>query len=475
MVLLLTTSAKQRYTHGMKLQRIVLLLILLCVSLAACSPGHTGTSEIAFIRNGQLYTIDSDGSNAFAIVSSNPAVVGYNWSPNHLMLSYRTLDSDFAKTSAALQLPTASVTGQIGDVPSTLHTIGVDGGTGIAIAFSNPTVSYSSAFWNSNSTRLLYRATPYNSAIPFNGIGNPQSATWWISQDDQPDGIALKRFPSTYSIPSVSYNAQDYEVIGNASSGIFTTSMAGTNERSISPYLNGHPLPASLERILWRPAHQNQAFLYAQVDTTPNNASLQSTNTQPFMVQLMLGTPNGHQQVLAHCACTQFAWSPDGNSILYTTGTTYTVLNLTTPGASFTFSGEADAVPYWSPNSKFLLLDGQHTLSLITLAKKQQTLLLSDQSSTQQTPQTAEQLPSTSALLQPVANSLWSSDSSHFLLLTHQRLTWQHQPLQDGQGLYTVSLDAQGHPQGTPFQIAKGNNISQVGWSYQDPNTSFLF
>src|SRR5437879_11332702 len=84
----------------MKHQHIfMLLLLLICVaSTAGCSPGHVGGNEIAFLRDGQLWTIDPDGANAFEIAGDNPAVIGYGWSPTHQLLTFRTLDADFAKT-----------------------------------------------------------------------------------------------------------------------------------------------------------------------------------------------------------------------------------------------------------------------------------------------------------------------------------------------------------------------------------------
>ncbi len=61
----------------MKRKRVILLWLLLLSSVAACSPGHLGSNEIAFLRNGQLWTIDPDGANAFAVVADAPEVVSY--------------------------------------------------------------------------------------------------------------------------------------------------------------------------------------------------------------------------------------------------------------------------------------------------------------------------------------------------------------------------------------------------------------
>ena len=143
----------------MKQQWHIVLLLLLLSSLSACSPGHLGSTVIAFIRDGHLWTVDPNGANAFENVAQNTPVISYSWSPTHQILAYRTLDVYFAETSAAKHLIAQPVTGLIEDTPSVENTIGVDGGTPIPIAFSNLTISYSNAIWNVAGTRLLYRQT----------------------------------------------------------------------------------------------------------------------------------------------------------------------------------------------------------------------------------------------------------------------------------------------------------------------------
>lgn len=443
----------------MKVRRILFLLLPLLITLAACSPGHSGNNEIAFIRNGQFWTIDPDGANAFAIVSSGPPVVGYTWSPTHQLLAFRTLDSTFATTPAAKQLNNNPINGQVGDVQSTLNTFGVDGGTPISIAFSSTDLRYSNAIWDTHETHLLYRQT--GKADP----PDPAEASWIVAQNDQPGGIAAKLLPPTYTIPSFSYNNQKIAAI--SSSGLFTTTLAGTQQHFlVRNSLPGHPLPAPLERVLWQPAHQDARVLYAI--SIPVQAR---THTDMQDVQLTLSTMDGHTTPLTTCTCTQFAWSPDGNSILYSTGASDTLLNITTH-ASFTFPTDEDSIPYWSPDSRFLLLDGLHTMVLVQPARQQHTVLLRNANGT--SANTLPFVPGASTLLQPAENNIWANDSHHFLFLTHNRLQWQGQTLHSGQGLYTVTIDDQGRIQGTPVLVDKGND-TQAGWTYQDANTSFLY
>src|SRR5947199_8517896 len=205
----------------MKHQRLFILLLLLLVSMAACSPGHVGGNEIAFLRDGQLWTIDPDGANAFEIAGNDPAVVGYGWSPTHQLLTFRTLDPDFAKTSAAKHIASNPVTELPGYLPSTLNTIGIDGGSPIPIIFSSPSVQYSNASWDTTGNRLIYREETTASSH------SPGAVSWWVSQNDQPAGIARNLLPTTFSIPPIT--TRNSMAIGNSKRGLFTTTRTASN------------------------------------------------------------------------------------------------------------------------------------------------------------------------------------------------------------------------------------------------------
>jgi hypothetical protein len=439
---------------------LLLVFLLIAVFLSSCSPGHIGNNEISFVRDGHLWTIDPDGANAFEVTSNSTPVIGYEWSPDHRLFAFRTLDSDFSKTATGRHISGNPLTGLTNDVPSVINTIGIDGGTPIPIAVSGAGIQHSNAWWNPAGNRLLYREEA--TAL----IQNAGTQSWWISQNDQPLDIARKLLPYTYSIPSLSTNNL---AIGNSSQGLFTTTFAGTQFQFIlQGTLAGHPLPASLERVLWQPAHHNPSILY----TIAKGSSLPgSSANQAMPVQLILRDSHEQTRTIATCSCTQFAWSPDGNSVLYSTGTQYTILN-TKDFSSFSVSGEFDSVPYWSPDSRFIILDGLHTLQLVSVANRQQQQLLNDVTSGSDA--TFSPLPDSRALLQPISNSIWASDSRQFLFLSRNRLSWQGKNLDSGKGLYTVSIDGNGQVQGSLAVVDNGND-SQASWSYEDPNTSFLF
>lgn len=428
------------------------LVLLSTLMLAACTSGDLGNEEIAFLRNGNLWTINPGGANAFEAVTQSTPILGYGLSPGHQLFVFRTLDASFAKTYAGSHLAVNPLTGLAGDVPAALNSVGIDGGTPIPIILSTPRLARSNAWWSPNGSRLLYR----EGASPT--LGSPALVTWFVSQNDQPEGIARKTLLDSFSMPSI--NADGSLTVGNSLQGIFTTTLAGTDLKFVQRgALSGHPLPATLERVLWQPAHGNPALLYA---LQPNSQG---------MITLVLRTDGGQTRILTTCNCFQFTWSPDGNQVLYSTPQGYTILNIQ-GGNSFGFEAEHGAVPYWSPDGRTLLLDGLHTLTLVRIADRQTRVLLSDG----QAPVTTDApLPNPAAFLQPLANSLWNIDGRRFVVVTRGRTLWQGQRLNSGDGLYTVSLNAQGLPQGLPFLVDQNGRDIQPGWSYENPNTSFLF
>src|SRR5690242_13064115 len=101
----------------MKQRRLWLACVLLTLFIAACSPGHSGGNEIAFVRDGHLWTVDPNGANAFEVESDTAPVIGYAWSPDHQIFVFRELDSHYAATPAGQRLQTNPLTGLPGDLP----------------------------------------------------------------------------------------------------------------------------------------------------------------------------------------------------------------------------------------------------------------------------------------------------------------------------------------------------------------------
>jgi hypothetical protein len=437
--------------------------LLLSIFLSSCGSGHNGGSSIAFLRNGQLWRIGPDGSNAFEIAAADTPIIGFAWSPSHEILFFRTLDPTFAKTSAGKKLAGNAVTGLYPDEPAELDTLGINGGSPIPIRFSNASIAYSNAWWNTDSAHLLYRESFTNAA------STPDNVQWWLSQSDQPGGIARKFLPYSYSIPSI--EPDNTLVAGISAKGIFTTTLVGTDlHLAVSFEQPLTPLAASLERVLWQPAHQHPALLYAVpvAAGTGSSRAIQGAS----MIQLVLHNMNGQTQTLASCACTQFAWSPDGNNILFQAGSSFTIRNIA-QHVTFTFTAENDSVPYWSPDSHFLLLDGSHMLQLIDASTGQLQTILSDTDQPASPASSLELQSGVKSLLQPISNSLWASDSRHLVFLTRNRLFWQGKALHSN-GLYMATINAQGQVQGQPTLVDRGND-TEVGWSYEDANTSFLY
>lgn len=461
---------RERYTLHMKQAQIIshthsrLILALLPVlsllgilALAACSAGSLGNEGIAFVRDGNLWTIDPGGQNAFEVVSQSTPVLGYGLSPDHQIFTFRTLDESIARSQAGKRLAVNPLTGLAGDLPSTLNTLGIDGGSPISLILSSPGLARSNAWWTPDGTHLLYREGASAN------LSAPDLVTWWISQNDQPLGIARKFLPYSFSIPSISSDSS--LAIENSPTGLFTSNLAGTNLLKLqATLLVGHPLPASLERVLWQPVQQHPAVLYAVRSTKQSGGGKNA-------IELLLRTSSGQVQQLAQCDCRQFAWAPDGQHVLYSTSQGYTVLDLQS-SASFSFATEHGAVPYWSPNSTALLMDGTHTLTLVNIATQQTRTLLSDG---REPVMTDAPLPGSVAFLQPVENSLWNIDGKRLVFSTRGRTLWEGEELAPGNGLYTLTLNSQGQPQGVPVSVDANTHDTQPGWSYENPDTSFLF
>jgi len=167
--------------------------VVVATILSACAV-KPASGEVAFVRNGQLWMVQSDGTGARTI--GGGFVIGYSWSPNHHQLVYRTSNSSHPVAAA----------GVFGapDTSGNLTTISVNGGYGIQISPDAPALDRSDAWWNPDGSRLLYRQE-----YP----GTLSSAEFVVSQSDQPLGIAAKSVDNASAIPVLSPDGASVAVI----------------------------------------------------------------------------------------------------------------------------------------------------------------------------------------------------------------------------------------------------------------------
>lgn len=429
-------SVRARISPGARLL-LALLAGALCV-LAACAP-HPGGDEIAFIRNGQLWTVNSDGSNALAIARGS--VVGFAWSPDHHQLVFRYGNS-------AVPLPART---SAPDAPGDLGVIGVDGGAPVTITPVVAGIARSDAWWDANGNRLLYRE-----GFPPAPGQEPQAVLYQVSQADQPAGIARKSVLDAVSMPVLSADGSQVAVLdpdGNVRVG-----PPGAVGRTIATAalltLPGSDRPA---RLLWQPHHQ--MLLFAR------QATAGAAN-----VALVLADLQGHTRTVgtAH-ALLDYAFSPDGNLLLVQTPTSFEVWRVnggTDQPAVFSWpESDAMALAWWSPDSRWILVRDTAGLSLANVRAHTARQLMASAAG-------AAAAPSTAAW-RPLAGSPWSADGQRIVFADPGTGRWAGRSLAAPNGgtggLYVASITGSA----TPTLIDSGAD-EWPSWSYLDPSASFL-
>lgn len=423
---------------------LTVLGTLVVSMLAACSPGHTGSTEIGFLRGGALWAIDPDGTNLHQIESGQ--MIGLSWSPDHHQIVLRQQNERASGGAHPVGL---------GDLKSELGVTAIDGGNIIQITPPNSGLLRSDAWWDASGNRLLYR----EEAPGANGsAGTPQ---WKLSQSDQPAGIARKDLPASAVLPAVnsdgsliaSIDAQGHVLVGSPGSSPQTIT---TGALALLP---GSNYPA---RPLWQPV--TGALLYATAGPNPNDT------------RLLLRASDGSAHPLATIPnLQQYAWSPDGRWLLARTASDY---RLYSPAGNeyFVWNDSASvSLAFWSPDSRFLLILEPDGASLVNVASQRQLPLLNAAISLPPAPE-AGQAP----FLRPATNSPWKPDSSALLFTAPRGSAWSAQPDRSlptasgsGDGLYATTLDQlSGTPQ-FPTLLDWGEH-QDVAWSTLDPNCAFL-
>ena len=417
----------------------LVIVSVLASTLAACTP-HTGGDTLAFLRAGQLWTINSDGSGAQTIADGN--IVSSAWSPDHHQIVFRSSQQAYKRAAA---LPVGS-TWAAPDAPGNLFVISLDGGAALQITPDAAGVARSDAWWEQEN-RLLYREGAVEAADA------KAPPTYFVSQADQPGGIARKALVEDASLPALSPDGTRVAFIDSA--GAVRVGTPGTPGTVVATdaliTLPGTNRPAHL---LWQPRHD--ALLYA---------------SSAAGVTLLLRNLNGGTQTIgAVPALLDAAFSPDGSLLLVRTPATFELWDITSGGKPlFTWPG-ADplALPWWSPNGQALLIEDTSGWQLVNVATRAISRLLT------MTMPGAPQATTPQTTWHPTGASPWSPDGSHFVFVSAGGNLWQGKPLPKGSttGLYIAAV-ATGQATGAPTLIDSGADRSPE-WSYLDPSTTFL-
>lgn len=401
--------------------------------LAGCAY-HPGGDALAFLRDGKLYTVQADGANLHQIAGDG--IVSYGWSPTHQQLTYRTA-SPFSAGLGHSPVENAP------DLSGNLAVVSVNGGSTIPITPDASALVRSDAWWNANGNRLLY-------AERFPTTGGLDDATEFIvSQADQPIGIASKSISDAATLPAVS--ADGAQVARISAQGDVLLGAAGASGKKVaSGALRQLPDTSRVGRVLWRP--HTDDLLYAMA--AENNA-----------VQLTLRTADGATRVLGTVTgMLDTCFSPDGARLLVRTPERFLVWDVATPGSAGYEWTNADqtAIPYWSPDSRRLLVFDATGATLVDLERKTTASAL-----TYAQPYHARQ---GSPHWRPAPGSPWSPDGGNVAFVGAAGASWNGTRLATA-GLYVATVGAAAV--GNARLIDSGADVAPL-WSYLDPSVSFL-
>jgi len=407
--------------------------VALLLALVAGCAYHPGGDALAFLRDGHLYTIQPDGANLHQIAGGG--IVSYSWSPSRQQLVYRTA-SPFPSSLGLSPLENAP------DLSGNLSVVSVNGGSTLPITPDAASLVRSDAWWSADGNRLLYAERfPTTDAL--------DSATEYVvSQADQPVGIASKSISDAATLPALS--ADGAQVARTNAQGDLLLGAPGTSGKSVaSNVLRQLPDTSRVGRVLWRP--HTDDLLYATA--AENNA-----------VQLALHEGTGATRPLgAVTGILDVCFSPDGAWLLVRTTERFTVWDVRSPGSAHYEWANSDqtAIPYWSPDSKRLLVFDAAGATLVDLDRRVTTSVL-----TYTQPYQARQATSH---WRPAPGSPWSPDGASVTFMAAAGDSWNGARLTAG--LYIASIGAS--VAGNARLIDCGADEAPL-WSYLDASASFL-
>jgi hypothetical protein len=409
------------------------LVALVGALLAGCAY-HPGGDALAFLRDGALYTIQPDGANLHQIASGG--VVSFSWSPSRQQFVYRTA-SPYPSNRGLSSLENAP------DLSGNLSVVSVNGGSTIPITPDAFSVVRTDAWWSENGNRLLYGVR-----FPTTG-GLDSAAEYVVSQADQPVGIATKSIADAVTIPALS--ADGSQVAWMTAQGDVLLGAPGSSGTIVaSSALLQLPDTSRMGRVLWQPHTSDLLYTTA----AENNA-----------VQLTLRAGNGAPRALGPVmGMLDACFSPDGAWLLIRTTERFLVLNVRSPGnARFEWTNtDQSAIPFWSPDSKRLLVFDAAGATLVDLVRKTTAHALAYA----QPYHTREGTPH----WRPAPGSPWGLDGGSVAFVAAVGDTWNGTPLATA-GLYVANVSASGA--GNARLIDSGADEAPL-WSYLDPSASFL-
>jgi hypothetical protein len=416
---------------------------VLAVVIAGCGiPIHPGGTELAFLRDGAIWVIAPDGTNARSLTSAN--IVSLAWSPDHHQLLYRVL-------VGGVVFPPPTQISAVPDATAGISIIGINGGIPLGLTRDNNSTDRSDAWWNPTGNRLVYRQEY---------TATPSAPIYVVSQSDQPAGIASKPLLNAASLPVLSSDGHEVAVLdSSADLRIGEPSSPGT----ILAHGGLLTLPGSGRpaHLLWQPLHN--ALLYP------------GANAAGGVKLTLVGLDGKDRWSLSLPSLVDAAFSPDGSLLLVRTLTQFEVFTVGSTTSLLSWSeSDAAALPWWAPDSNRLVVLDHSVLTLVDIHRRVTETLLTFQANGGSSPAAV-----TSTQWHPATTDPWDMVGGQIVFAASKGDTWRQvgktttlpAPSTGDHGLYVVAL--QGDTPGVPELIDSGTD-SLPSWSYPDPSTTFL-
>jgi len=434
-------QARRAPTRRPRVAVLVAIMACLLPLLAGCGVRvHSGTDTIAVLRGDALWVLLDDGSGARAIASS---VAGYAWSPDHHELAFRVVG-----TSTPLTPLSPTTTRRALDAPGALGVASINGGVPLQITPSE-SATFGDPWWDAEGNRLVYRET--------GAAGLP---IYVVSQADQPVGIARKPLLRAASVPAIAPDGKQVAVID--ASGAVRVGAPGDDGRVIA---NGAllTLPAAGRpaRLLWQPTRG--AVLYPTPASDGVGVALRLIDADAA------GSGAGTARTVATVdRLLDAAFSPDGSHLLVRTPDQFQLWPLGAAEPAFTWTDtDAGAMPWWSPDGRYVLVQDASGWQLVDLAHQTVRAVLR-YASVQPTVLRAD--------WRPASGSPWSADGTRMVFAAGTGDSWGGHPVPPppgggGTGLYVAAFAAGSFGAATAID---GHSDAAPSWSYLAPSTTFL-